>query len=348
MSTLLLPAGPALQLLFGLCRRGEPLEIHHVARGWAFYRWGGLDGGVGWVGLRTEDHPDHCEADDRAHRALLRASTTDRSLVELAVIVARLHELNGLVRGWWWRRVTRVLYPEQSEALADRHNPEIQDWLALLERGWLFLGLRSHPSLPPGPVSRRGRVPEPTPTALVRLEGAGGGRRGTVHLDPSFATVLGAALVEVPVQLYAFVDPGSPNPEGTLPARPTRARLRVATALAAAARHQQELGGARPGDESTDGPRDEVPLEQVLAHGGIDARPVQRRRHVLAWGLALRDELRDAYTALGAVVAEVADRAGGILKSILVLGSTVRVALARRSSPPQLAAPAPAGPRAPP
>lgn len=297
-----LPTGDSARLLFALCRRGETRAPYEEVDGWAWYRWEDADGRGGRVGLRTAAHPEHTEADDLAAQALSEAPRRDRSLVELAALVARLLELDGADGSWRLERVAELLYgPATPSSHRERQLPPLHRWLALLERGRWCLG----GATPANRAQRRSRSIRPQPSAaggpLLRVERATR-VSATVHLDPGLAQSLRAAFVEVPPETFRLPQEGHSNRYGNRPSLATRARARVAAALA-----------YRPGGPATD-------LECLLTrHAGIDLGPPTRRRRLATWLDDLSADLVAIGRRFGVGLAAAPARARRVLSTALSL-----------------------------
>ena len=326
MTTLRLPVGPVARLLLGLCRRGPAPEPTRVADGWAHYAWEGLDGGVGHVAIRTPDHPDHGPDDDEALEALRRAPVEDRSYAELAVILARLLELDGLEGQWRWQRVGEVLYGRHCHP--ERHNPALRGWLALLRRGAWDLGLgppeRTARARKAGRSRTSPRTPRPKARPLLDVERSTRSS-ATVRLDSVFSAALGTRTVELPAHAARLSQPDHKNPQGNLPTRATRARARLAAAVASTTRPGPQPAG-REDDAS-------LRLHELLErYGGVDLEPVARRRHVAEWAYALLTDLKDAFVAIGVGLAQLPSVARRVTDTAIRL--TWRTARPHGPAPP--------------
>ena len=315
MSTVRLPTGPVAQLLLALCRRGPAHEPAEVADRWAVFRWNGADGHSGEVAIRTPDHPDHTEEDDLALEAIRRAPTEDRSYDELAAILSRLLELDGQDGQWRWQRVGELVYGRRSHP--ERHNPALRMWLALFERGVWQLGppaasaatkktrRASKGSAGSRPAkTRRGR-------SLVRLERLNRSS-ATVRLEPAFAAELAETSVPVPEDVFRLSQPDHANPEGNLPTRATRARVRLGALL-----WWQRRDQAQP----PQGREDDVRLRELLQdYAGVDVEPVSRRRHLAQWTDQVLDDVRAAATTFGLGLARMPERARQALDTVVQVG----------------------------
>jgi len=246
-----------------------------------------------------------------------RAAGDDGAIVELAVVLTLLMELNG-VRGLWrWQRAIEILHG--SGARPERHNDPIQQLLALFQRARVSFDDTS--------------TTEPaTWSQLVVLERSTRSS-ATVHLDPGFHRELAAVTYAVPAEAFRIgppttqPDPKKPdvvkkvaNPEGNLPSRRARARVRVGLMLKVAPRRSGEKPKAQLATE----------LEQLVVDAGGDVERVKRRRHLQPWGLALKDELETAGKALGVGLVWFRDQVGSILRTILHIGRPA----AEESCPP--------------
>lgn len=309
-----LPTGDEARLLFALCRRGEARAPYEEVDGWAWYRWEDPDGRLGCVGLRTASHPEHTEADDLAAEALSEAPRRDRSVVELAALVARLVELDGTDGSWRLERVAELLYgPATPSSHRERQLPPLHRWLALLERGRWCLG----GAAPANRAQRRSRSSRPQTSVggspLLRIERATR-VSATVHLDPDLALSLCAAVVEVPPETFRLPQEGHSNRHGNRPSLATRARTRVAAVLA-----------YRPGGTDVD-------LECLLVrHAGIDLVPVTRRRRLATWLDDLGADLVAIGARLGVGLAKAPARARRALSTSLRLIAPDHLVLTRPS-----------------
>lgn len=298
-----LPRGDVARLLFALCRRGEAHRPYEESEGWAWYRWEDADGRIGHVGLRTAAHPEHADADDLAAQALSEAPLRERSLVEFAAVVTRLVELDGVERTWRLERAAELLYgPARPSSHRERQLPALHGWLALLERGrWCLAGAAS-----PNRAQRRSRAGQPSQAPagsgpLLRIERATR-VSATVLLDPGLAQSLRAAVVEVPPETFRLPQQDHANPHGNRPSLATRARARVAAALA-----------YRPGGADID-------LECLLArHAGVDLAPVTRRRRLATWLDDLSADLVAIAARFGVGLAAAPARARRALSTVFCL-----------------------------
>ena len=323
-----MPVGDLAGLLVALCRRGEAHRPYEESEGWAWYRWEDPDGREGRVGLRTAAHPGHTDADDLAARALGEAPLRERSLVELAALLARLVEFDGVEGVWRLERVAELLYgPATPSSHRERQLPALHAWLALLERGqWCLAGASGNRA------QRRSRKSRPQTSAtdgpLLRIERATR-VSATARLDPDLAQSLRATVATVPPETFRLPQHGHANPHGNRPGLATRARTRVAAAFA-----------YRPGGPAVD-------LECLLArHAGIDLAPVTRRRRLATWFDDLSADLVAIGARFGVGLASAPARARRVLSTSLCL-----IASAASHPPargvPRRAAPGPGPPAAP-
>ncbi len=300
-TSLQLPTGPLARLLAGLCRQGEPPTAAEEAAGWATYRWQGLDGGEGRLELRTAVHPDHCDDDDRAIRALERATQEPVSATEFAAVLTRVVELDGADGQWCWVRVTELLRGRRAKT--DRHNSPIQDWLALLERArWHLAPPRA--GTKPGPAVVAGQ-PLVTIDRHTRCS-------ATARLHSAAGRQLRAECRSVPASTLGLAAPG-PNPEGNHPSRAVRARARLAVIFAV---------DAGAGD---------VAVEDMMArYGGLDLTPVADRRHTAGWTDHVLEELMGGLRAIGHQLAQLPQRARRALATVVHLAHPAT----RQTAPP--------------
>jgi hypothetical protein len=294
-----LPTSNQARLLLALCRRGAPHQPYAVVDGWAWYRWEDSEGGEGHLGLRTPEHPDHTDADELAERALAEVTTRQRAYVEVAAVLTRLVEFDGAERRWRLERVAELLYgPARRSSHRERQLPPLHGWLALLERGRWRLGDAE------APLRRRRRqraAPAAPPSGARPLVTIHRATRSsaTVRLDPALANSLASSLVDVPAETFRLPQRGHRNPHGNRPSLATRARVRVAAAVA---------------------PRRDVDLEQLLVdHAGVDLAPVSRRRRLATWFDVLTDDLAAIRRRFGIGLAAVPKRARHILDTGLRL-----------------------------
>lgn len=342
VSTVRLPTGRVARLLLGLCRRGPAHQPPEVAEGWAVFRWKGLDGDAGEVAVRTSEHPDHTEEDDLALGALGRAPTEDRSYDELAAVLSRLLELDGQDGQWRWQRVGELIYGRRSHP--ERHNPALRMWLALLERG--LWHLEPPATTASAKKSRRGgKASAAAPRAKARS-----GRRllalerlnrssATVRLEPGFAAELAERSVSVPDEVFRLSQADHVNPEGNLPTRATRARVRLGAVLWSQRTGEGEAPQTR---------EDEVRLRGLLQdYAGVDVEPVSRRRHLAQWSDRVLEDLRAVVTDLALGLARVPERARQVLETVVHIA---RPPGARPDRPvgPSAGSPTKTGLRAPP
>ncbi|MFP5319456.1 MAG: hypothetical protein ACLGI2_14340 [Acidimicrobiia bacterium] len=260
MTELRLPTGKVVLLLLGLCRQGrgpEPLEDRGDGRLW--FRWTGLRGGAGAVGVVDDDV--------EALEALRRASTSARSYVELLAVLACVLMLANAGGQWTLERIAALLYGTRtSSSHRARQLPGIKGFLALLERGYFQL------VVPADKVARsttKASAGEVIAGQLISLERVPGGRARTVRPLPAFLAALGSFTVVVPSSFFALADVGHRNPQGNLPGLAMKARLRLAAAIAARWRRNQ------PQAMRTD--------ELLRDFAGVDMDRVIRRRHVREW-----------------------------------------------------------------
>jgi hypothetical protein len=304
--TLTLSTGPTARRLLGLTRRGGPHEPYRSADGWDHYRWKSLDGGSVEVALRNAAHPEHAADDELAAETLRWAPTTDRSYVQLNALLVCLVRLDGVARQWHWCRVTETLHGDKAHA--ERHNLPIQGLLALLVRGRWNLGHRSA-----APVAkRRGRPKvDPGPAGRQLVEFTDRTRSsGTVVLEPSFRAELEVATAQVAATALRLGASGVPNPEGNLPSRAMRARLRLSAVFACTLRRS---GEAKEPDTEV--------LESLVTSSGGDLERITRRRHRESWGLAALEELKAAVVTVGIGLLAFEDKARSVLHFPLQLGS---------------------------
>lgn len=289
--TMLFPTGRNVRQLLGLGRRGEPLVPARVLDHLAVYSIIGLGEDRFELALRLPEHPEHSPDDDLAAETLRSAPTRERSVLELAVLLLWLLALHGTDSPLRRQRVIDVLYG--SRARPERHNEATKGWLAVLQRAFIDF----NPPDAPGPAVGR---------PLLQLEG------GLVRVEPEFASDLAGTTYETPLSTFCINPAGvegsvSPNPEGNLPSRAIRARLRLAAVLAVAPRRRGER------------PRQAVDreLEELVVDGGGDPEPVKRRRHQAKWGLGLLDDLKPFLHELGVkLLTEIKDGLS-VLRSLL-------------------------------
>lgn len=297
MSKVRLPTSKLVLLLLGLCRqprrsgiagRGGDGEAELEERdGWLYRRWTGLRGGVGMVGVPSDN--------DTLVAALRRTVGAPRAYVELAAILAMLAALGGRHGAWCLERVAELLYGKRLYAKGhdkshrERQLPPIKGWLALLEHGYwqLDVGETSQPA------KRRRKGSEGVRTltgSLLRIEQHRHGS-ATAHVDEALAADLrGGFAVLVPAALFLLPRKDHHNPWGNTPSLATRARLRVAGAIASKWRAQ--TGQVVSGQE----------LLEVWA--ALDVGRVQERGRVRAWVSAAEDELLSAADEDGPGLAE--------------------------------------------
>ena len=275
---------------------------HRRIDGWDCYAVEGLDGGRYQIALRSPDHPDFSEKDELALAGLQRGATDVGGLPELQVVLSRLLEFAGATGLWCWQRVSEVLFGPGARPL--RHNVPAKQWVALLSRARVTYDPEDSTS------------PE-TWTQLVTLEEIHRSSR-TVHLDPAFHRELAGVTYPAAVATFRFASPTEPvdrndpgagerkvaNPEGNLPSRRARARIRASALL--------EVAPRRPGEK----PKREFEkeIEPLLIDAGMDLDRVKRRRHVPRWALDACGELVKACTLLGVGIATVVQRAGSVLR----------------------------------
>jgi hypothetical protein len=316
------------RLLFALCRRGEAHRPYEESEGWAWYRWEDPDGQVGRVGLRTADHPDHNDQDELATQALTSAPLRGRSLVELAAVLARLAEYDGLERAWRLERVAELVYgPATRSSHRERQLPPLHGWLALLYRARWRLGTAD------GATNRSQRRAEAKrkPGRAIDVDQLLTIDRdtrvsATVRLHPELARALASSTTAIPGETFRLARAGHTNPWGNRPSLATKARTRLGAVLA-----------HRPGGT-------EVDLESLLVrHAGVDLAPVTRRRRLATWLDDLADDLVAIGTRFGVGLAAAPARARRILSTVMSL-----VAPEPRSPGPRTPASPNGAPRPPP
>ena len=302
------PTGQRARLLYGLARcRPLPRPDRRV-EGWDCYAAEGLDGDRYQIALRSPDHPDFSEEDELALAGLHRGAADVGGLPELQVVLSRLLEFTGAAGLWCWQRVSEVLFGPGARPL--RHNVAAKQWLALLSRGRVAYDPDASTS------------PEIW-TQLVTVEEIHRSSR-TVHLDPAFHRELARVTYPAAVATFRFASPTEPvdrtdptagerrvpNPEGNLPSRRARARIRASALL--------EVAPRRPGEK----PKREFEkeIEPLLVDAGMDLERVKRRRHVPRWALDACGELVKACTLLGVGIATVVQRVGSVLRHKLRVG----------------------------
>ena len=302
------PTGQRARLLYGLARCRPLPQPHRRAEGWDCYHVEGLDGDRYQVALRSPDHPSFSDEDELALAGLHRGATDVGGLPELEVVLSRLLEFAGVVGLWCWQRVSEVLFGPGARPL--RHNVPAKQWVALLGRARVAYDADTTTS------------PE-TWTQLVTLDEIHRSSR-TVHLDPTFHRELAAVTYPAAVATFRFASPTEPidrsdpaagerkvpNPEGNLPSRRARARIRASALL--------EVAPRRPGEK----PKREFEkeIEPLLVDAGMDLERVKRRRHVPRWALDACGELVKACTLLGVGIATVVQRVGSVLRHKLRVG----------------------------
>lgn len=306
-----LPTDKLALLIAGLATEGPPRQPDEERDGWLFYRFSGLAGGVGQVGIRSDDH--------EAISALERASTELRAYVELFALLARLLELDDKVGEWRLERTAELLYGKRrASSHRERQLPGLHGWMALFERGWWQLDATVENQTRPRP--KKDRSPSyggsTSGGPLVTVERMSRSS-ATVHLAPALAGLKARSYVEVPSSTFRLPQEGHHNPEGNRPSLAIRARARVAAAITG--RWRQRLN--QP-----------VAVAEILSRfGGLDLGKVTRRRRAASWFDDLTADLTLARTAGGV----------GLERRPIprrpVLGTLVRLILA----------PPPAGPGAP-
>lgn len=288
MSSVRLPTSKLVLLLLGLCRqlprehesdRPTPDEPHLEERdGWLYYRWTGLRGGAGMVGVPANN--------PTLLAALRRAVTSPRAYVELAAILAMLAALGDRHGAWCLERVAELLYGKRLYARGldkshrERQLPPIKGWLALLEHGYWTLDVGEAPAT--GKRRKKGGPVGPITGSLVQIEHH---RRGssTARAHDALAEDLRTFAVVVPAALFLLPRKEHHNRWGNTPSLATRARMRLAGAIAA--RWRSQTGQAVSGEE----------LLGVWA--GLDLQRVSTRGRLRSWVSAAEDELMTAAAA---------------------------------------------------
>lgn len=294
-----LPTDKLALLLGGLCAEGPARQPVEERDGWLFFRWEGLAGGQGQVGIRADDV--ECRA------ALERASTEPRAFVEFWAVLVRLLELDGKVGEWRLERVAELLYGPRSESShRERQLPGLHGWVALLERGWWQLDATVEAK-----ADRRRGKGRPASYGgtfaggpLIEVERTSR-CRATVRLAPALAGLRTRAYVEVPAATFRLPQDGHQNPDGNRPSLAVRARTRIGAALAGRWRQRT----AQP-----------VALEEVLVRfAGVDLSRATRRRRQASWFDALTADLAAAWRGGGVGLAERAAPRRPVLRSLMRL-----------------------------
>ncbi len=295
-----LPTDKLALLLGGLCAEGSARLPVEERDGWLFFRWEGLAGGQGQVGIRADDV--ECRA------AMERASTEPRAFVELWALLVRLLELDGRVGEWRLERVAELLYgPRCESSHRERQLPGLRGWVALLERGWWQLDASVEPK-----QTGRGRKGRPGVSYggtfagghLIEVERSSR-CRATVRLAPALAGLRTKAYVEVPASIFRLPQDDHHNPDGNRPSLAVRARTRIGAALAG--RWRQRTG--QP-----------VALEEVLVRfAGVDVGRVARRRRQASWFDALTAELVAVWRGGGVGLVERPAPRRPVLRSLVRL-----------------------------
>lgn len=281
MSEVRLPTGKAVLVLLGLCRQGPELEGTHRGDGRLWFRWEGLRGGCGDVGIEVDD--------SEALAALHRARSCTRSYVELLAILVWVVALAGVAGQWRLERVASLLYgPRRRSSHRERQLPSLHGWLALLERGWWQLDARPKPgSGRRTKRSKKGSDLEPDDAvikgSLLSVQAVPGRSRArTIVPAPAFLAALAKGFsVTVPESIFRLPDPEHTNPEGNLPSLAIKARVRLAAAIGARWRMASNHS---------------LYTEELLNDfAGLDTARIERRGHLRGWIFALIDTLRGAH-----------------------------------------------------
>ena len=272
-----LPTGKLVMLLLGLCRQGQPLEPIDNGDGRLWFRWRGLRGGVGTVGI-YKDHPEELAVVERAARS-------PRAYVELLAIITCVGMLGNERGGWAMERVAELLYgPRTASSHRERQVPPLRAWLALLEHGYWKLDTEAGGT---STARRRSKKATPAPSVvegpLLAVEAVreGGRARTLVPAPALLAAVAGGFAITVPAKLFRLPDPDHRNPEGNLPSLAIKARVRLAAAIATRWR------------QATDQPirNDEL----LTGFAGVNLERVQQRGHISQWTHAVWDTLRSTF-----------------------------------------------------
>lgn len=267
MTSVRLPTSKLVLLLLALCRQ-QPEARFEKRDGWLYYRWTGIRGGQGMVGVPA-DNPNLVDA-------LRRTTTETRSFVELAAILVCLATLGGVSGAWCLERVAELLYGKRlPKSHRERQLPPLKGWLALLEHGYWQLDTGE------GGGGRRGTK---RPTPAIRITGSlltvvqHTRCSATATASPSLAEDLRSAFsVVVPAALLLLPNRDHHNPWGNTPGLAARARIRLAGAIAGRWR------------SSTSQP---VRAEELLGQwAALDLAPVRKRRRLRAWVRAAESEL---------------------------------------------------------
>lgn len=329
-----LPTDKLAYVLAGLTKQGRDRQPDAEADGWVFYRFEGLRGGQGQVGVRADD--------TEAREAIERASS-DRAAVEFWALLTRLVELDGRVGEWCLERAAELVYgPRTPSSHRERQLPGFRSWMALFERGWWTVdGTVDDTAEAKGKAKRRvgrpashGGAIEGGPLVTVERTSR---TSATVRLTPGLAALRERSFVEVPPETFRLPEDDRPNPEGNRPSRCVRTRV--------------QIGGAGAGRwrQRSDQP---LSLEEILVgFAGLDLAPVTRRRRLATWFDDLTADLTAMRARGGVGIEERPVPRRPVLRTLLRL--VVPLAGARPDAPGRLVPPrapgrfAPARARAP-
>lgn len=342
-STVRVPCTKVVLLLLGLCRQRElvhadaspdsgsstgrrlpaiPLEEHE---GWLYFRWTGLRGGTGMVGVPA-DNPGLVAA-------LRRAITNPRAYVELVAILAMAALLGGHQGEWRLERVAELLYGRRRYARGrdrsydashrERQLPGIRGWLELLQHAYWQLDTGET-----APRKNKGKGHQPVRQltgSLVQVE-QHHHASASLRLHDALAADLrsSAFAVVVPAAYFLLPRKDHHNPHGNTPSLATRARIRLAGAIAA--RWRAATGQAVSGEEL------------LGTWAALDLGRVADRNRLRAWVDIAQEELTACAALEGPGLATAPTFQRRALRTLFHLGLRPRAAsifVAKPPAPPQ-------------
>lgn len=265
MSHVRLPTSKLALLLLGLCFQREGAAVKTSGE-WVVYRWSGPRGGNAMVSVRA-DQPELVAI-------LKRVISAPVAYVELAALLVALAVHGGVEGDWAYERAAELLHgPRTANSHRGRQVPPLRDWLRLMAEGYWRIELDDAPS------ASKGRKRQPEAPARLQIDGP------LLTLEPRTvrpvaalaAGLRSAMFVTVPATIFLLSRPNTGNPHGNLPSVAARARMRIASAIAA---RWRQGNGQR------------IRPQELFEHwAGLSLAPVRRRRRVRTWTRELESEL---------------------------------------------------------
>ncbi|MFP5319454.1 MAG: hypothetical protein ACLGI2_14330 [Acidimicrobiia bacterium] len=320
------PVGPVPRVLLGACRPGPAIEPIEERDGWDLFHLADQSGDTMAVALRSHNHPDHDDEDDKAAAFLRRARTNPRALGELQALLTLALERDGLEGQWLWGDTARAVY---GPAAKSHHIDHIRMAAALLCRGqWPAFD----DGTPPGP-----RASPWGGSSLLHVETHGTCAATdarhcrcllTARLNEHFARALRHVRHRAPSEHLRLPQEDHTNPEGRRLSRADLLRVRT-TAI-----HHWHAGIDTPTAAGPSKVR-ALTFQELLSLAGIDVNAQVRRRHL---GDALADviaALRSTAAWLGVGVLQAPVRARRLLGTVLHIAGPAAPPAARPATRPR-------------